>query len=176
MITNITSQNALDRLFAINWQADDTRIQSHIALFREYLRRSAIWAKALNCAELWPFFDVAHQVCPDFPIPQDLVDRLAKHLAEFHLSNNIKQTCLWYLFFCEVETSPIVKQYAFPNPYEPLILMYDRGGIFYTEHGFFCVNIASFPRKDWSHYEHLTPLLQLESSVLDRLDLRETIA
>ncbi|NJL69907.1 MAG: hypothetical protein HC894_31345 [Microcoleus sp. SM1_3_4] len=75
-----------------------------------------------------------------------------------------------------METSPIVKQYAFPNPYEPLILMYDRGGIFYTEHGFFCVNIASFPRKDWSHYEHLTPLLQLESSVLDRLDLRETIA
>lgn len=170
MIANITSQNALDRLYAINWQADDTRIRSHVALFREYLRRSAIWAKALNCTELWPFFDIATRISPDSGVSQDKIDRLAQHLAAFHLSKNVKQTCQWYLHFCEIETIPIVKQYDLPTPYEPLILMYERGATFYTEHGFFCVSIASIPRKDWSHYERLTPLLPLESSVLDRLD------
>ena len=170
-----TNQVALDRLLAITWSANDSRINSHVALFKEYLRRSALWATALKCTELWPFFDVAGQIFPDSFVPQDMIDLLNQHLKQFHGTRLIKQTCQWYLHWQQEKLHLNTSKEQLPDPYEPLILMYERGATFYTEHGFFCVSIASFSRQDITHYQEIKPLLSLESSFLDYLDQSEKL-
>lgn len=107
MMTKELTKSTLNRLLAINWRADDSRIDSHVALFQEYLRRMSLWARALDCQNLWPFFDVAAEISPSIEVPEEAIAQLREHLANFRLRKNIKQTCEWYLrwgamhgFFC----------------------------------------------------------------------------
>jgi hypothetical protein len=170
MITKELTKSTLNRLLAINWQADDSRIDSHVALFQEYLRRMSLWAQTLDCLNLWPFFNVAAQISPSVEVPEEAIAQLKEHLANFRLRKNIKQTCEWYLRWGAIADTTPVQKIDLPAPYDPLILMYERGATFYTEHGFFCVSLASFPRKNWSSYHSLKPVVELDDSVLNRLD------
>jgi hypothetical protein len=63
MTAKTITDTALERILAIKWEPDDSRVNSHIALLREYLRRAVLWAKALDCTDEWPFFDVAAHIC-----------------------------------------------------------------------------------------------------------------
>ncbi|MDY6802854.1 MAG: hypothetical protein SXA11_03475 [Cyanobacteriota bacterium] len=170
MITKELTQTALDRLLTINWRADDSRIDSHVALFQEYLRRMSLWAKTLDCQNLWPFFDVAAQISSSVEVSDEALAQLKEHLANFRLRKNIKQTCEWYLRWGAIADTTTVQKLDLPAPYEPLILMYERGATFYTEHGFFCVSLASFPMKNWSDYHSLKSVVELDDSALDILD------
>ena len=49
--------------------------------------------------------------------------------------------------------------------------MYERGGIFSMEHGFFDFAVGSFPRGKWQQYEEIMPLLKLDTITIDRLDI-----
>lgn len=67
-----------------------------------------------------------------------------EHLTATHLQN--------------VPPSDIFKigkssEFTLPEPYEPLIIMYERGGIFSMEHGFFDFAVGSFPRGKWQQYD-----------------------
>ena len=42
MTTKDLTKTALNRLLAISWQTDYSRIDSHVALFQEYLRQISL--------------------------------------------------------------------------------------------------------------------------------------
>ncbi|WP_199248338.1 hypothetical protein [[Phormidium] sp. ETS-05] len=160
MTAQITVNSAMERILAIKWEPDDSRVSSHIALLREYLRRAALWATALNCTDEWPFFDVAAHMCPLQRAGDAQVEALGIHFSAqpFYTAGIIEKTCEWFLHWDAVQNRPEVTKFALPDPYEPLIKMYENGGIFSTEHGFFNFEVGGFPRGTWSDYYKLAPL------------------
>ncbi|AFY83998.1 hypothetical protein [Oscillatoria acuminata] len=194
---------AIDRILAINWEPDDSRTSSHVALLQEYLRRAALWAVALDCTEEWPFFDVAAHISPSFQPENRHLDRLEQHFSQvpFYVTKVIENTCRWFVKWEGVKHLPEVSSYVnsnpenlleirggvknhgqkmkdvylfsvpLPHPYEPLILLYDRGGIFYSEHRFFCFEDAAVPRGTWrEHWQPEAAVCQLNAEALDNLD------
>ena len=164
---------ALERILAIKWEPDDTRVHSHIALLREYLRRAALWAKALNCTDEWPFFDVAAHLCPLETADETKIEALNTHFMQtpFYVAGIIEKTCKLFIQWERVKNSPKVSEFTLPEPYEPLIMLYERGGIFSTEHGFFDFAIGGFPRGQWQQYDQTIPLLELDTKTLDEIDI-----
>jgi hypothetical protein len=157
MTAKTITDTALDRILAIKWEPDDSRVNSHIALLREYLRRAALWAKALDCTDEWPFFDVAARICLLECADDTNVKVLKTHFTEtpFYVAGIIEKTCEWFLHWDRVKNLPKVSEFTLPEPYEPLIVMYERGGIFSMEHGFFDFAVGSFPRGKWQQYEKI---------------------
>jgi hypothetical protein len=140
---------------------------------QEYLRRAALWSKALDCTDEWPFFDVAAHICPLECADDTKVKVLKTHFTEtpFYVAGIIEKTCEWFLHWDRVKNLPKVSDFTLPEPYEPLIIMYERGGIFSMEHGFFDFAVGSFPRGKWQQYEEIIPLLKLDTITLDRVDI-----
>ncbi|MBW4496333.1 MAG: hypothetical protein KME26_25325 [Oscillatoria princeps RMCB-10] len=172
MTAQTSVDSAMERILAIKWEPDDSRASSHIALLREYLRRAALWAKALNCTDEWPFFDVAAHICPLQRAGDAKVEALGRHFSEapFYATGIIEKTCEWFLHWDAVKNRPEVTKFALPDPYEPLIIMYERGGIFSTEHGFFNFEVGGFPRGTWSDHYQLSPAIELDVRALEELD------
>ncbi len=166
-----SADTAIERIKAINWKLNDSRTASHIALFREYLRRASLWAKTLGCTDEWPFFDVAAQLNPSLRADEAKVEVLKRHLKQFCLSRPIKRTCKWFVHWAIVKNKPEVTKFGLPDPYDPLIVMYERGGDFYMEHGFFHFCVGCFPIGNWSQYNSLSPNIVLDEQVLDQLDI-----
>ncbi|MCT7954077.1 hypothetical protein [Laspinema palackyanum] len=178
MTIQTSADTAIDRILAINWEPDDTRTNSHVALLQEYLRRAALWAEALNCTDEWPFFDVGAHIFPSVQAEKRYLERLEQHFSQvpFYVTDVIEKTCRWFVQWEGIKHLPEVTLVDFwnrplPHPYEPLILLYDRGGIFYSEHGFFCFEDAALPRGTWrEHWQPESAVCQLDTEALDNLD------
>jgi hypothetical protein len=175
MIQDNSVDRTIERIKAITWELKDFRVASHIALFKEYLRRASLWAKALNCTDKWPLFDVAAQIDPSLRFDEAKVEALRRHLKPFVLSGTIKQTCEWFVHWAVVKNSPEVAKIALPDPYDPLILLYERGGDFSFEQGFFDFPVGGFPRGKLSDHYNFSPHILLDEQVLDQLDTQAAL-
>ncbi|MEY9214292.1 hypothetical protein NI17_020535 [Thermobifida halotolerans] len=159
----------VDRLLAVDWTGRYDQRRSQAALMREYLRRSALWSKHLD-AEGWPFFDIAAAVDPTVRADRATVDRLEAELPDW-IYPTVRHTCVWALHFAELRRSG-TELPDLPDPFEPLLLMYERGNGFTLDGtGFIEVDFLSFPRG--SRSEHLTdepraPMVLAELDAMDR--------
>jgi hypothetical protein len=65
-----------------------------------------------------------------------------------------------------------IAKYDLSDPYEPLIRLYERGGNFYTEHGYINVFTVGIPYKyrGCQAYDSRTLFVTLDDGALDRLD------
>jgi hypothetical protein len=167
-MNNHNLTQAIERLCAINWKAtNDNRQRSHIALVEEYLRRSVLWAKALKDMDSWPFFDVALHILPEAQIPEHLINQVIDKLS---VDLWVERICKLYLHWAYLKDQPEITAFNLPDPYEPLIRLYERGGRFTTEHGFLYVGLADVPRRDWRKYDLPNPIVALDDASLDQLD------
>lgn len=130
-------------MMAFTWQGDpDPRQMVH--LMREHLRRAARWARALGCEDAWPFFDIAAKVHPETRAPASEVTILEQRLRSLHLPSRVVHACIWALHWDQVKDLPAVRRLALPDPFEPLLAMFELGGTFTTEHGWGDVGGAAF--------------------------------
>ncbi len=74
---------------------------------------------------------------------EDKVAALARHFSDLpsgpdRFSPNFYalHSCWWYIRWASVKNLPPVAALNSPDPYEPLIVLYERGGYFRVEHGF----------------------------------------
>ena len=58
------------------------------------------------------------------------------------------------------------------DPFEPLLLMFERGGAYITEAGFIDLGGSSILRKTWRDHLSSAPVTTLEPANLDALDAR----
>ncbi|MBL8165998.1 MAG: hypothetical protein JNJ61_28700 [Anaerolineae bacterium] len=105
-------------------------LMQSLLLFKEYLRRMLLWSQAL-AVRGWPFTILAKYIDPSVQIDPTIEDQFKKIL---YPTPFIRTTCMSYLMWALIENTPIVNSYALPNPYEPLIQMYEGGYYFYREH------------------------------------------
>src|SRR5262245_59445814 len=125
----------LEEFLAIDWRFDPSRAESHRYLLREHFRRMALWSKALNCTDRWPYFDAAELINPTVRVEADKLERLRNHLKTIGAGLYLTLECQWFLQWAAIENTSEVRLFGIPAPYEPILVMYRRGGWFHIEHG-----------------------------------------
>lgn len=138
------------RAQAIRWdQPDrDAREGSQIALMFELLRRMALWADALRCAEEWPFFSVVEQMARGSSLARSILAQPALASIEEAFDgwpSYPRRICSWFVQWSAIEGTGEVHAFGLPAPYEPAILMFERGGLFHIENRMFQFGLPSFP-------------------------------
>ena len=185
---------AIDRLERVQYEASDQRLTSSILLVKEYLRRAALWALAIDCAEGWLFFDIARQMASQHgderPLPacslldspperggadplEERIFALRQHLRGpgHAVSTQMEQSLLWHLRWVTIAADPAVAGLGLPAPYEPLVVLYERGGWFQMRHGDFeFYPLGSLHPGSAAHRADPEPLVSLDPVALDQMD------
>jgi hypothetical protein len=169
MATPQTAVELAHRLKSVDWAGNFDHTPSRVKLMQEYLRRASLWAQQLDRTPEWPFFDIAEAIDPAVRADPDLVARATKGL-DWHA----KRVTAWALHFAELRTVAPEKIPELDDPYEPLIVMFERGGGFNTAHSHIEVDLAQFPIVKWTDYNRPDPIISIEdTALLDDLDWKD---
>ncbi len=168
------SAATLSRLLAVDWESD-FMIQLGFArsrggLMQEYLRRAAWWAQGLDATGKWPFFDIAALLAPELHSPPELAEQLETMIRNRVGWPSVDVSCRAALRWAAVLDARIPLPPQLEDPFEPLLLMFDRGGGFTTEHGFIDLGGSSVLRKRWQDHLTLHPVVSLDQATLEALD------
>lgn len=147
----------LDRLLSSNRTISPKGAdEQYNRLAKEYLRRSAIWAQTLECASDWPFFDVTHRVDPDNEVEAALDTALRAHLqGPGKVGPLMSRLLIWSLRWSTLSDLGMVGQYSLPDPYEPIVCLYETGGEIILHHGMILTPVYGFQLRECEYYaEH----------------------
>ena len=194
MIDQPAALAAIDRVGKIEWRHDSARLGSHAALMREYLRRAAVCAEALGRTGDWPWYDAAARLTlpgvdprllpgyvfldpePEYRGPgtdpqEDKIIALNRHMSggQDRPTASMWNTCLWHIRWEAVRSHPALAPLGLPNLYEPLIVMYERGGWFRLEHAYIDLGEMMIAISFRNALQR-TPLPAEDGPGLDRLD------
>jgi len=163
---------SIDWTVAEYWMESDQHLKSNSKLLLEHYHRLASWCDALQ-KPYWPSVDVLHlfNLNIDDEREQDEIHHqliLSASYLGFHAWIDWVKWFHWLL----VEEYATKAYLHLPDPFAPLIRMYERGGTYYTEHGFVYngrmgYRLAQFPRED---YIHMSFVSSLDDATLDALD------
>ncbi|MGW7022602.1 hypothetical protein ACWGGS_25125 [Streptomyces decoyicus] len=177
--------NALvERIIAINWHTAGDSFEhgtSRAWLMREYLRRAALWVQELQKEEhrpffdvaqsdRWPFFDIAQRVDPLVRADEEVASRLDEFLSEHASSLLVGRVCRAALNWKSLSEESLAKFPDLPDPFEPLILLFERGGGFWIENGFIDFVASRVRLATWDEHVAAEPLTLLDVGTLDALD------
>ncbi|WP_231905072.1 MULTISPECIES: hypothetical protein [Streptomycetaceae] len=172
------AETILKRLFAIKWsnmEGFNRHEASRTALMAEYLRRAATWANELGGADRWPFFDIAGRVAPAVRADPDQADRLERYLEENVGGFSTENACRWALRWATLRDVQGDHLPRLADPFEPLILMYERGGeIVPDETRSFNFGTRVVRALTWQEHLSPDPIVSLDPATLDALDAEES--
>ncbi|MET9919409.1 hypothetical protein ABZZ04_20245 [Streptomyces sp. NPDC006435] len=163
----------LERLRAVDWYGDWDAASGHsrsrALLMREYMRRAALWAQACGAEEKWPFFDVTEFVDPAFRPAPEVESELEDYVAHNVGTPSTARTCRGAVHWAALRERGGVGLPDLPDPYEPLLLMYERGGGYSIEE-FIDLYGVMIPYGNFESNLNAEPFLTLAPSTLDTLD------
>ncbi|MEV4435421.1 hypothetical protein [Streptomyces sp. NPDC049555] len=156
-----------ERIAQIDWHGNLEHTRSRVALAREFFRRSALWAESLSSNE-WPFFDIAALVDSSIRADEELVRKVSSTPA--HQQPVVVNTCVWAVHFAELAADhPSLPE--LPDPFEPLLVMYERGGgVALDSTGFIDIDTAAVPIGSPAKHLERKPLPVHDNEYLDSLD------
>jgi hypothetical protein len=164
------SEATLARLLVINWDDDaafDYR-RSRLRLMGEFLRRSAWWARQFGAPDTWPFYDISEYAAPGVAVSDELSARLEELIHARVGWPGVAVACraaLHWAAVLDAEARPDGGE----DPYEPLLLFFERGGGFTTESGFIEVCGGSVLRGTWHDHIDAEPV-DISPASLDAFD------
>jgi hypothetical protein len=136
-----TEPEALSRLLRIDWSRlakpeTDIHAGSNFRLTSEFLRRMTIWGELLH-ADRWPWINVARSM---FPLENHAISEIevfSNAVSKYGLDFWVRSPCIWYLQWNSVRQRGEILEFKLPDPYEPLILSFERGNSLSQEHGIY---------------------------------------
>jgi hypothetical protein len=169
-MTGTYSDATLARLLAVNWTDDSAfdHRSARMRLMREFLRRSAWWAERFGAPHRWPFYDIAEYIAPGVPVAEDLSVRLEELIRTRVGWPGAAVTCRAALHWAAV-LDVGARPGGGEDPYEPLLMFFERGGTFTTENGYIEVGGGSVRRRTWQEYIH-AKAADISSAALSALD------
>ncbi|MCX5012022.1 hypothetical protein OG765_13620 [Streptomyces sp. NBC_00555] len=165
----------LERLRAVEWDGEWDDVLVHVMsrrlLFREYLRRAGIWAQAYSAEAMWPFFDVVECVDPEFSLSTEVDAQLRECLGQIIYVGAVKRTCTGAVRLADYRARHPEALPDLPDPYEPLLLFYERGGAFFQDSGGF-LDLTGVTVRRGTLVGRVTnpPLSSLDPALLDAVD------
>ncbi|MET8626170.1 hypothetical protein ABZW30_20850 [Kitasatospora sp. NPDC004669] len=167
-------QSMVDRLKAINWKSPGEAIErgySRAALMEEYFRRAALWLNAYGEPQMWPFFDLAEIVDPSVRADPAVIADIQGFIDEASCSSYAMDSGAAAVQWAALTSAPGVQLRPLPDPFEPLLRLYERGGSsFRFTNGFIDFGMIMVPRSNWRKHLSLTPVIELDGQVLDAVD------
>ncbi|MEU8462798.1 hypothetical protein [Streptomyces sp. NPDC029003] len=174
----------VEKISAIDWRAAEESFEhgtSSARLMREYLRRAAIWVQELQKAQpdplfdvaqsdRWPFFDLARYVDPSVRPDSELAAELDAFLAEHSSSLLTGRICRAALNWASLSPEALAGFGDLPDPFEPLLLVFERSGAFWIENGFIDFVASRVRLGSWEDHVAAAPLLSLDRAALDAMD------
>lgn len=158
-----------DRLMSVEWDGDWTRTRSRVALLKEYLRRSAEWVDRLG-SSAWPFSDIAALVDPQVRADPTIVSQVEASMNRPEVWPEVRDTAVRALHFAALQKAGGALP-DLPDPFEPLIIMYERGGGFsITETGAIQIDVAGVQFGSMKAHLGLEPRAPMDERSLDALD------
>ncbi|MFE2523977.1 hypothetical protein ACFXEL_07060 [Streptomyces sp. NPDC059382] len=173
-MTDRTASAALSRLRAVDWTSEwdvaFTHVKSRRILFREYLRRAALWARAYGAEGSRPFFDATSYMDPEYRPTPELAAELADFLARLP-NGEVRETCSGVVRTAGLRERNPAAFSDLPDLYEPLVLFYERGGEFTRDNAGF-LDLTGVRFRPGTLESHLgnPPVTLLGDTVLDALD------
>ncbi|RSN40485.1 hypothetical protein [Actinomadura sp. WAC 06369] len=185
---NTNAKALLGRLHEINWQDAGAMAVEHeksrVQLLLEYLRRAAIWGREIGpltderaalleslgiSAHSWPFYDFAAMMNPSVRATAEQLDHLRTAIP-YTFGSPTLHACENALHLATLKDQGL-QQGELPDPFEPLILLFERGGGF-TVDGTGFINLHPVSIKQGKPSDHLssTPVAPMDKSGLDELD------
>jgi hypothetical protein len=159
-----------ERLLAIDYRRHGDKSWSKAALLREYFRRAARWADAYGCDTRVPFFDIALCVDPQVRAAPEVVDGVVNGVRP-DARNAITKVAPFILQWAALRAAP---DFALPSgledPFEPLILVFERDGGFHTENGEANLEYRAVPLRTWRERAADPPMPSFAPGVLDEID------
>lgn len=163
----------LDRLRAITWDDDFAtplrHARSRALLMREHLRRAAQWARAYDAEAAWPCFDLAEYVDPSVELDPEVSADLEEFIRLNVGTPSIQATCRGVVRWAAVRTKSKATLPDIPEMYEPLLLLFERGGD-YAIGQFIDLQGVATPQGNLAENLSATPFLTLAPTTLDALD------
>ncbi|GHF89233.1 hypothetical protein [Streptomyces thermodiastaticus] len=167
------SRAVLDRLCAVDWYGDwdvaNAHTRSRALLMREYLRRAALWAQAYGAEEDWPFFDVTERIALSFLLDPEVEADLEDFVATKVPTPSTARVCRGAVRWAALSDEDKAAAADLPDPYEPLLLMFERGGGYSIEE-FIDLYGVMIPYGTFASNRDTEPFLTLAPSTLDALD------
>ncbi|MFC6984180.1 hypothetical protein [Streptomyces cirratus] len=174
----------MDRIVAIDWRAAEHDVEhgaSRARLMREYLRRAALWVREFQKSdphpvfgvgrpENWPFFDIARRVDPRVRAEAALAARLDTFLAEHASGFLVGAASRAALHWASLPSESLGRFPPLPDPFEPLVLLLERGGGFCIENGFIDFVAHRVRLTSWQDHVATPPIPSLSPVALDALD------
>ena len=164
-----------ERLIAVDWKRRGDKTWSKSALLKEYFRRAARWAAAYGCAEPMPFFDIAACVDPAVRADPRVVDDVLKKVRAG--GRGVARVVPFILHWAALRATPGINPPSeLEDPFEPLILLFERGGGFHTEKGEVNLEWKSVRMAGWRERADDPPMTSFAADVLDGIDREGSIA
>lgn len=170
---SVARERVLDRIKSIQWSCDDRHMYSNAKLLEEHFHRLALWCTALQRWPYWPSVDMLDlfKLTVDDEVEQQEIHSQLKHACPYLGYGDKRAWDRWFHWL-------LVQEYAaqehplLPDPFEPLIRMYERGGTYYLEHTFVYVGDSglSFVRRSPEDYFKRSFVSSLDDATLDALD------
>ena len=162
----------LARLQAVDWNGSSgfEHRRSRSRLMAEYLRRAAYWAEALDATDEWPFFDLVAHLAPSVHVPEEQAEDLEALIYNHIGWPSVDQTARTALRWASLKDAGVPLPPGLEDPYEPLLIMFDRGGAWTTEAGFIDVGGSAVRRRTWHDHLISEPVTALDQATLDTLD------
>ncbi|MFB7666727.1 hypothetical protein ACFC1R_22715 [Kitasatospora sp. NPDC056138] len=163
----------LERVLAVGWAEQEEAYDHCVAragLMREYLRRAALWAEALGGTEEWPFFDIAGRVAPEVcadPVVAGRWDEVLARRAPGPVAVGVYRAVLNWTALTRAALAPYA---GLPEPFEPLVMMLERGGGVQIEHGSMDFLTDRVQVGTWREHVASDPVVPLDRARLDALD------
>lgn len=174
MTDTAAAERMVERLLAVRWddEAAYAHQRSRARLTREFLRRTAQWAQALGAEEQWPFGDLAGALDPEVAVDPALLARLeidaatvgAYPIRPAHAAAIVRWAALGDL--------PRQRFPQLDDPYEPMLVMFGRGGGYSMANGFIELGYGAFPKRSAAERAELEPL-PIDEATLNALDLAD---
>lgn len=169
---NDHAQQLLNSLLNYTFKPALSKQWSHVALFKEYVRRMAWWADAIGLRESWLTANIPYVLELDEGLDPSPLQMLEHHLQTQSLHQPMPALIQAGLMYMMVAERKAIKEHHLDNPYDALIKLYTRGGyIRWNQRGFWEVS-GSFGVGgiDISTYKRSTPFVALDDEELDLID------
>jgi hypothetical protein len=153
------------RLAAVDWERRGDKSWSKAALFKEYLRRLAGWAGAYDCEARTPFFDLAACVDPGATVDQAVLTNVLTMVEDggWDVTHVVPFVLRWAAL-----SVPLPR--GLEDPFEPLVVLFERGGGFHTENGEVNLEWKSVRLAGWRKRATDPPLPGFGTAELDEID------
>jgi hypothetical protein len=168
-------QAMADRLGAIDWERHGDKAWSKAALLKEYFRRAARWSNTYGCDTRTPFFDIAACVDPEVRADQVVLDEVRKKVGRGGW--DVRHVTPFVLHWAALRAAPGINFPAdLEDPFEPLILLFERDGGFHTENDEVNLEYLAVPLRTWRMFSDRPPMPSFASSDLDEIDRAGSLA